>query len=113
MPSTRIKVRREDLLAQVRKVAEADKAKAKAELVAWPAEKATYVERYAAVLDAEAARVRKTGKILDSWRLRDKLPSLPSKPSTKVDYHDRVIAQLEMAVDETLTINVNDYSRYL
>lgn len=110
-PRTKIRVKREDLLAAVKAQRDAALAQYEKDLEKYEAGLARTAERQAAFL-TKTLEGLKDKPITDTYEFRNKFPTPPSKPS-KPTHFDRVLSQLEMSVDETLSLSVEDYSAYI
>lgn len=112
--NTKIKVKRLDLLEAVKVRKDTDLADYEKNLAKYEAAAAGITEKRAAFFDKLAADLRAGKKVpTDGYELNRKIPSVGCVRPNKPTQHDHIIRQLEMSVDELLTINAQDYSRYI
>jgi hypothetical protein len=112
----RLKVPREALIARVKEVRDAEQTMHDERLAEFEHDTQTYADRLADFYESLAAAIRE-GELPKTDRWHHTLvgepeePTEPRRPDTS--RHDRVIRQLEMAVDDLVTVNTTDYSEYL
>lgn len=120
--NTKIKVRREDLIAAIKAKRDEERASHERLVVEAREAKRDYAERLAEFLEGVAQNLRASGSLRGieqpgRYGARGiRLPNSPTLPEPLGKFQDRYansIRQLEMCPDETITISADDFAAYL
>jgi hypothetical protein len=105
------------LIARVKEVRDAEQARWAEKVAEFVRDSSTYADRLADFYESLAIAIREQGQLPETERWHHNLVGEPEEPTQPrqpdAGRHDRVIRQLEMAVDDLVSVNTSDYTEYL